>query len=87
MHQAIRDSKARIIIVFEANVNITVPEPPDLRQRTFMGFKFEDEIFNGSTTARLSVFIHHEIEYEREHYLKNDINCIVILKVKRKKRK
>ena len=82
----VNDTKAKIVIVSEANM-VNNAEHISLRSMKFPNFKFEDKMFNGNNNARLSILIHEEVEYVREKHLENEINCAIVIKIKRKKKK
>ena len=86
VHNIISETKAKVAIVSEANM-LQDPEHFTQRELKFPNYKCEDKFFAGSTSARLTILVHEEVEYVREHPLENNINCAIVLKIKRKKKK
>lgn len=70
----------------EANLNPSDPEQVERRKSMFPGFNYEDKVFPANPVARLVMLIKKEIEYERKSSLENEINCIIVINIKKSKK-
>ena len=59
----IEETKAKVIILSEANLDVNNPEHTVIRDSKFQGFNFEEKLFEGNSNARLVMLISKDIEY------------------------
>ena len=87
LRYTVEDTKAKLVIVSESNIDTNNLELMDRRAKNFPGFRFFDKTLPGSTNARLSIYVSKELEVERMSDLENNINSTAVLRIRRKRRK
>merc|ERR1712081_104900 len=57
-----------------------------LLEKAFPGFAAENKVLPGSQIARLTILINKKLEYVRMTELENDINALIVVKIKQQNR-
>ena len=84
---AINENDAKVVILSESNIDTSNDEEMANRESCFSTFAAEDKTFDGNSKARISMLIHKSLEYRRRKDLENNINCTIVVQIRRSKRK
>ena len=80
-------NKSDVVLISESNMDTKSQEKLDNRAKDFPDYKFMDKTIDGHSKARMTVMVSNDTKFERLEKLEDNINPLIVFRVKDAKNK